>query len=600
MGFDADNEILRDFIIEAEEVLDQLSGQLVELEVQPHNNELLNSIFRGFHSIKGSAGFLQIEPLVTLCHATENVFGSLRNNTISVDAHLMDVILEAFDQVNILFSQVNAGMVLKPASESLIQELNAISEQNITQSNTPDCNKNTDEYKNTEEVSEAEFEDLVNAFQAQSEAQSQVTDSLAQITDSPAQTNSITSPRNKSALQDVKHLDHQLDQYLRVNTQRLDEIMNLVGELVLIRNRCQKLTLPLKDEATSKSIGHLDKVTQALQNAVMKIRMQPIKKVFNRFPKVVRDLARQLDKSVNLELHGEETELDKNLVEAIVDPLIHLIRNAVDHGIELPAARKAAHKPPSGIIRLSAQQAGDQIHIIIQDDGGGMDPSLIKSKALQKNIITPEAAEQLSHVEIFNLIFAPGFSTKETISDISGRGVGMDVVKNKLTQLNGTIEVQSTQGQGTRVDIKVPLTLAIMPTLMVRLAHQIFALPLTHVVEIVPLIPANIHQLAAKNMVRLREKIIPLIFLKQWLMPKLEDLNHSQDEYMVIVSIDSQLIALAVDGLLGQEEVLIKPLDELLQGTPGISGATLTGEGQIALVLDLAGLIEHYYTLSDK
>jgi two-component system chemotaxis sensor kinase CheA len=383
---------------------------------------------------------------------------------------------------------------------------------------------------------------------------------------------------------------------VRVDTKRLDDIMNMVGELVLVRNRLVRLGLNSTDEEMSKAVGNLDVVTADLQTSVMKTRMQPIKKVFGRFPRVVRDLARNLHKEITLELVGEETDLDKNLVEALADPLVHLVRNSVDHGIELPEDRVAAGKPRVGTIVLAAQQEGDHILLTIRDDGKGMDPDVIREIAVKKGAIDRDSADRLSDTECFNLIFAPGFSTKEEISDVSGRGVGMDVVKTKINQLNGSVNVESTLGEGSLIVIKVPLTLAIMPTLMVMLEDQTFALPLVSVNEIFHLDLSHTNVVDGQEVIVIRDKAVPLYYLKKWLVRggMVKQANDSEESHVVIVSVGNRRVGFVVDQLIGQEEVVIKPLGKMLQGTHGMAGATITGDGTIALILDVPGMLKRY------
>ncbi len=390
-----------------------------------------------------------------------------------------------------------------------------------------------------------------------------------------------------------KHGASEAETTVRVDTARLDEIMNMVGELVLVRNRLVRLGLNSGDEAMSKAVSNLDVVTADLQTAVMKTRMQPIKKVFGRFPRLVRDLARQLKKEINLELVGEETDLDKNLVEALADPLVHLVRNAVDHGVEMPDEREAAGKPRMGRVVLSAEQEGDHILLSISDDGKGMDPNILRAKAVEKGLMDKDAADRLSESDCYNLIFAPGFSTKTEISDVSGRGVGMDVVKTKISQLNGSINIFSAKGQGSKIVIKVPLTLAIMPTLMVMLGNQAFAFPLVNVNEIFHLDLSRTNVVDGQEVVIVRDKALPLFYLKRWLVQG--QVHEEQHEgHVVILSVGTQRIGFVVDQLVGQEEVVIKPLGKMLQGTPGMSGATITGDGRIALILDVPSMLKRY------
>ena len=372
--------------------------------------------------------------------------------------------------------------------------------------------------------------------------------------------------------------------------------MNMVGELVLVRNRL--LSLSNSDDSDSdemgKAISNLDVVTGDLQGAVMKTRMQPIKKVFGRFPRVVRDLARSLKKEINLEMVGEDTDLDKNLVEALADPLVHLVRNSVDHGIEMPDAREAKGKPRAGTVTLSASQEGDHIMLSIKDDGAGMDAEKLKGIAISKGILDTDAAARLSDEDAYNLIFAAGFSTKEEVSDISGRGVGMDVVKTKISQLNGSVKIQSELGKGTELLIKVPLTLAILPTLMVAVKDQTFALPLAVVSEIIDLDMKRTNTVDGQLTLIVRERAIPLFFLEHWLVRNPDRSSRNENGHVVVVQIGNQQVGFVVDALIGQEEVVIKPLDKLLQGTPGMAGATITSDGGIALIVDVPSMLKYY------
>jgi two-component system chemotaxis sensor kinase CheA len=385
----------------------------------------------------------------------------------------------------------------------------------------------------------------------------------------------------------------QAETTVRVDTKRLDQIMNMVGELVLVRNRLLSLSTNVNDESMAKAITNLDVVTADLQGAVMKTRMQPIKKVFGRFPRVVRDLARTLKKEITLELEGEETDLDKNLVEALADPLVHLVRNSVDHGIEMPEERKAAGKPTMGTVKLSASQEGDHILLSIIDDGKGMDPDKLKEIAVSRGVMDVDTAARMSDVDAFNLIFAPGFSTKTEISEVSGRGVGMDVVKTKINQLNGSISIDSRLGIGTTLQIKVPLTLAILPTLMILIGKQTFALPLGSVNEIINLDMKKINTVDSQLTMIVRSKAIPLFYLGEWLARGEVNIDKTTG-HVVVVQTGTQQLGFVVDALIGQEEVVIKPLDELLQGTPGMAGATITSDGGIALILDVPGLLKRY------
>ncbi|MBF8767385.1 chemotaxis protein CheA [Pseudomonas putida] len=739
MSFGADEEILQDFLVEAGEILEQLSEQLVELESRPDDADLLNAIFRGFHTVKGGAGFLQLNELVECCHIAENVFDVLRKGERRVDAELMDVVLEALDAVNGMFAQVRERSEVTPATPELlaalarlaepgsadaapapaapvpvepapVQQAPQATEADITDSEFEQLLDSLDAVKaqaaaaeqmpaepvsgQGDDITDAEFESLLDQLHGKGQFSAEVTAQPVaaaaepvsdEITDAefeslldqlhgkgtfqadalpaakaatpvepaPATTGDDISEQEFEALLDQlhgkgkfngdvagveapasveaaapakveapavsrpagaappaaapkpaaaprapaasadKHAVSEAETTVRVDTARLDEIMNMVGELVLVRNRLVRLGLNSGDEAMSKAVSNLDVVTADLQTAVMKTRMQPIKKVFGRFPRLVRDLARQLKKEINLELVGEETDLDKNLVEALADPLVHLVRNAVDHGVETPDEREAAGKARTGRVVLSAEQEGDHILLSISDDGKGMDPNVLRVKAVEKGLMDKDAADRLSESDCYNLIFAPGFSTKTEISDVSGRGVGMDVVKTKISQLNGSINIYSAKGQGSKIVIKVPLTLAIMPTLMVMLGNQAFAFPLVNVNEIFHLDLSRTNVVDGQEVVIVRDKALPLFYLKRWLVQG--QVHEEQHEgHVVILSVGTQRIGFVVDQLVGQEEVVIKPLGKMLQGTPGMSGATITGDGRIALILDVPSMLKRY------
>jgi len=628
VSFIADEEILQDFLLEAGEILEQLSAQLVELESSPQDQELLNAIFRGFHTVKGGAGFLQLTPLVECCHAAENVFDSLRKGAISVQAELMDAVLAALDAIVTMFNEVQQQQEPTPASDELLANLAALAasgdkpaaavipapmpaapleaeksaSDDITEDEfealldqlhgknqppaaVPQEKLQTPEAAPSELISDNEFEALLDqlhgAGQFNPEAVAPPAEVKAEVQKKPVEKATAAKPAGGEA------------STVRVDTARLDDIMNLVGELVLVRNRLLRLGSGYDDEVMGKTLGNLDLVTADLQSAVMKTRMQPIKKVFGRFPRLVRDMARNLGKDINLELLGEDTALDKNLVEALADPLVHLVRNAVDHGIEMPDVREAKGKPRTGQIILQAEQEGDHILLCISDDGGGMDPELLRAKAVEKGLLEKEAAARLSTNDCYNLIFAAGFSTCTVVSDVSGRGVGMDVVKTQISRLNGSVRIESQQGRGTKIAIKLPLTLAIMPTLMVMLGGQAFAFPLVNVSEIFSLDLSHNHQVDGQEMVMVRGEALPLFYPQRWLVEERDAANTTQG-HVVVLSVANQRAGFVVDQLIGQEEVVIKPLGKMLHGTPGMAGATITGDGRIGLILDVPGLLAHY------
>lgn len=734
MAFDVDEEILQDFLIEAGEILELLQEQLVALENNPDDTNLLNAIFRGFHTVKGGAGFLSLTPMVDVCHEAENTFDLLRTGKRSVNAELMDIILQAVDAINTMFAQTQQGEQQDPADSGLLARLKMLSsgaplpsemasakaaepepvveviiDTPILQETPADRTDNSSSIENVstsiDDINDAEFEALLDAlhgsgkgpvpdavasepvvvkpvapvkapsasgdditddefealldelhgsgkFKAEAEATvkpqavaaptpqpmidaDEITDDeferlldelhgksaapakaevKAPVTPistvasaAPVKAVPVPAPVVAKATVEIAVVDKapakassanvpQGETTVRVDTARLDQIMNMVGELVLVRNRLVSLGISRDDEEMSKALANLDLVTADLQGAVMKTRMQPIKKVFGRFPRVVRDLARTLNKEIDLIMVGEETDLDKNLVEALADPLVHLVRNSVDHGIEMPNEREANGKPRTGTITLSASQEGDHILLKIEDDGAGMDPEKLKKIAITRGVLDEDSASRMTDSEAYNLIFAPGFSTKVEISDISGRGVGMDVVKTRITQLNGTVHIDSMKGKGTILEIKVPLTLAIMPTLMVDVAKQVFALPLSSVSEIFHLDLTKTNIVDGQLTVIVRNKAVPLFYLEHWLHRHKTTFKHGDKKHghVVIVQLGMMQIGFVVDALIGQEEVVIKPLGAMLHGTPGMAGATITSDGGIALILDVPGLLKHY------
>lgn len=661
MAVDFNDEILQDFLIEAGEILEQLGEQLVELEQAPQDTDLLNAIFRGFHTVKGGAGFLNITPLVELCHQAEDVFNVLRQGERQVDLALMDAVLKALDAIDAMLDNIRAGKAPSPADPFLLATLRTFA---VPEDDAAVAKRSAEELKSQPEAAvadlpaeaaydpvEQEFEALLEhaaaidkisplAAGADESGQEEFEKVSGGLPDPRGGTGDQKPPRATEAqalpsggqdeiteeefeaLLDQLHgpgkhlglpgkhpppsaqaLTHPMpagkqkaaaaESTVRVDTQRLDEIMNMVGELVLVRNRFKSLKAALDNEEIAKAVSNLDVVTSDLQLAVMKTRMQPVKKVFGRFPRVVRDLARSLNKEVRLETRGEETDLDKNLVEALADPLVHLVRNAVDHGIEMPAERERIGKSREGVVILSAAQEGDRIELIIEDDGQGMDPDMLRRKAVEKGLMDEETAARLDDRECFQLIFMPGFSTKTEISDISGRGVGMDVVKTRITQMNGTVEVDSIRGKGTKITIKVPLTLAIMPTLMIKLENQAFALPLSSVVEILDLDLSRTNMVDGQPVVLVRERALPLFYLKDWLIQG-QYRETERRGHVVVVNAGGRHVGFVVDDLVGQEEVVIKALGAKLNGLDGLSGATITGDGKIALILDVPGLMKRY------
>ena len=610
---DSGDELLQDFLVEAGELLDALGEQLMELEQSPDDKDLLNALFRSFHTVKGGAGFLGLTPLVEVCHRTEDVFNGLRQGTLALDGLLMDTILVAVDTVTAMFDALRAGETLAPADPALLKQLedaqrpaDAPPAQPPAAAPPPPAAPTSAPLPEPavapaagDEITDDEFEALLDQLQgatpaaAGSAAPPPAPEAAPPAPQPAAQAGAAKKPAPAPrATASPAGKGPPADTTLRVDTSRLDALMNLVGELVLVRNRLVTLRVRGSGEVAEQAVSSLDMITSELQEAVMKLRMQPIRKVFGRFPRVARDVARSLGKEVELHLEGEETELDKNLVEVLADPLVHLVRNAVDHGVESPEERAAAGKPRAGQVLLSAAQEGNAIVIAIEDDGKGMDPEVLRRKAVEKELYSADAAQRLTDTEAWDLIFHAGFSTRAQVSDVSGRGVGMDVVRTAITRLNGAIAIDSKVGSGTRLEIRLPLTLAIFPTLLVTVAERRYALPLASVRELLELDDCRTRRIEGREVVMVRDETMPLHWLSDWFTP---NRPRVEAHHGVVVDLGAgELAALVVDELLGQEDVVIKPLGSVLEGLPGFSGATITGDGNIALILDARSLVARH------
>lgn len=602
---DAADELLQDFLVEAGELLDALGEQLMQLEQSPDDKDLLNALFRSFHTIKGGAGFLGLTPLVEVCHRTEDVFNGLRQGTLGINGLLMDTVLVAVDTVTAMFDALRNGQTLAPADPDLLASLEAVQSMDAGEPAAVPAAAPAPAPApvpvaapgGSDEISDDEFERLLDELQgiaapapappppAPAPVAKPAAAAAAPRAAAPAAPAAPPKPAASGPAAPPETT-------LRVDTSRLDKLMNLVGELVLVRNRLVALRMRSGGEVAEQAISSLDLITSELQSAVMKLRMQPIRKVFGRFPRVARDVARTLGKEVELELEGEDTELDKNLVEVLADPLVHLVRNAVDHGIESPEQRAAAGKPPVGQVLLSAAQEGNAILIAIEDDGKGMDPDVLRRKAVEKGLYSADAAHRLSDAEAWDLIFMAGFSTRDAVSDVSGRGVGMDVVRTAIARLNGNIRIDSKVGVGTRLEIRLPLTLAIFPTLLLGVAGRRYAMPLGGVRELLELASFRTRRVEGREVVMVRDETMPLFWLSDWFAPGRP--RHAASHAVVVDLGAGELVAFVVDSLLGQEDVVIKPLGSVLEGLPGFSGATITGDGSIALILDPRALVARH------
>lgn len=599
------DDIAADFILEAQEILDRLGEQLVSLEQSPQDSDQLNAVFRGFHTLKGGAGFLGIQAMVELCHAAEETLGMARSGQAVLQAHHFDAGQQSLDYLQSMLDSVSAGTEPGYAPPQLIAQFDVNGPVTPAAAAAAPVNGDLitdDEFealldtlhggaaptavtptKTTDDglIGEDEFEALLDQLHGGAAPGAAP---IAVAAPAPAaRPVAAPAPARPAANKPVAEAEHTV----RVDTKRLDAIVNLIGELVLSRNRLKTLRARLHDEELDRAVSTLDIATARLQSAVMRTRMQPVGKVFSRFPKVARDVARNLKKEVELELIGAETELDRNLVEALADPLVHLVRNAIDHGIEMPDLREAQGKMRSGNVRLSAQQEGDYVSIEVQDDGAGIDPERLRAKAREKGLIDPEAAARLSSEECLHLVFLPGFSTKQEVTDISGRGVGMDVVQSRIRELSGQIQIQSELGRGSRFLIRVPLTLAILPTLLVQAGEDIYALPLARVMEVLHAPNTSLGWFDGRAVLDRKSHTLPLVDLRHWLAV---DPIASPLLTIVVLQAGEARFGLVVDQVRGREEVVIKPLPKALRGLRGYAGATLIGDGRMSLILDVDGL----------
>ncbi|TPH42286.1 hybrid sensor histidine kinase/response regulator [Helicobacter pylori] len=649
-------EIMEDFLIEAFEMNEQLDQDLVELEHNPEDLDLLNRIFRVAHTIKGSSSFLNLNILTHLTHNMEDVLNRARKGEIKITPDIMDVVLRSIDLMKTLLvtirdtgSDTNNGK--ENEIEEAVKQLQAITSQNLESTKETSGTKEAPKKENKEEAKgenkenkakaptaensasdnpladepdldyanmsaeevEAEIERLLNKrqeadkerrAQKKQEDQAKPKQEVAPAketpkTETPKAPKTETKAKAKADTEENKAPSIGVEQTVRVDVRRLDHLMNLIGELVLGKNRLIRIYSDVEErydgekflEELNQVVSSISAVTTDLQLAVMKTRMQPVGKVFNKFPRMVRDLSRELGKSIELIIEGEETELDKSIVEEIGDPLIHIIRNSCDHGIEPLEERRRLNKPETGKVQLSAYNEGNHIVIKISDDGKGLDPVMLKEKAIEKGVISERDAESMSDREAFNLIFKPGFSTAKVVSNVSGRGVGMDVVKTNIEKLNGIIEIDSEVGVGTTQKLKIPLTLAIIQALLVGVQEEYYAIPLSSVLETVRISQDEIYTVDGKSVLRLRDEVLSLVRLSD--IFKVDAiLESNSDVYVVIIGLADQKIGVIVDYLIGQEEVVIKSLGYYLKNTRGIAGATVRGDGKITLIVDVGAMMD--------
>ena len=630
-------EIMEDFLIEAFELIEQIDHDLVELEANPEDLELLNRIFRVAHTVKGSSSFLNFDVLTELTHHMEDVLNKARKGELKITPDIMDVVLESVDMMKGLLESIRdngsdaaAGIDIK----NICVRLTQISEGEAPSAAAeapaapaPEPVKEPEPVAPAEEAApevsdaelsklsdsevEAEIERLLKVRKAEDQAR-RASKGIAPKSPeeiAPA-TSAAPAPAPKPAPSRERDADKKVpaassssavaqEQTIRVEVKRLDHLMNLIGELVLGKNRLLKIYDDVEEryegekflEELNQVVSSLSLVTTDIQLAVMKTRMLPIAKVFNKFPRMIRDLSRELGKQIDLEISGEETELDKSIVEEIGDPLVHIIRNSCDHGIEDPETRKAMGKPEKGLVQLKAYNEGNHIVVEIVDDGKGLDADMLKAKSIEKGIITEREADAMSEKEAFGLIFKPGFSTAAKVTNVSGRGVGMDVVKTNIEKLNGIIDIESEVGKGTVMKLKIPLTLAIIQSLLVGTQEEFYAIPLASVLETVRVPIDDIYTIDGKNVLRLRDEVLSLVRLSDVFGVE-KAFDGGDQTYVVIIGVAEAKLGIIVDTLVGQEEIVIKSMGDYLQNIPGIAGATIRGDGRVTLIIDVGAMME--------
>jgi len=590
-------ELMEDFLTEASDLLSDVDSKLMGLEKTPHDRDLLNVIFRGFHTIKGGAGFLNATELVTLCHLTENLFDKLRNGELLLNAELMDTIFAATGEVRQMFGYLSQNRQPEAAPAHLIAALHAALEGKpaaAPQAAVPAPAPQAAAPQTAADLNGPDWNGLYQAVVGGPAPASAPPAPPAPTVPVPDRRAADAPAAKPSPGRRESDGGGGKDNTIRVDTDRLDQVLNLSGEIGLTKNRLTHLRTDILQgrsdavtlRALDQSVSQLDMLVVNLQNAVMKTRMQPIGRLFNKYPRLARDLARQLGKDVELVLFGEETEIDKTMIEDLNDPLVHLVRNAVDHGVEDPAQREAAGKPSKSLVHLGARQEGDHILITIVDDGKGMRPDAIRNKAIEKGLIGPDAASGLDDAQSLALILLPGFSTKDEISSVSGRGVGMDVVKTNIEKLNGVITITSEPGKGSTFTISLPLTLAILPVLLLRLCNQSFAVPLSLVREILSISPDELQQVSGKATMVVRGEVLPVLPLARLIGWEAT----AAPEVGVLMQVGTQSFILSADGFAGHDDVVIKSLDTFRP--KGVAGVTMSSEGEIVLILDIKELLE--------
>jgi len=638
-------EIFEEFLIEAKEHLENLENTLLQLEKDPENQELINSAFRSMHTLKGGAGFLGLTAIVEVAHKAEDLLGKIKEGKIRFTSDIGDILLKAVDSLkNALYGYETEGFA--NVDEEIIKELESVlgGKKEETNKENKEITLETllDKYglshlkgKPIEEILEElvllpphkrpqEIIDFIDRLlnpeettpppQIIQKIEEEAAQKMLELVEEEIVEKDLSENGNNKEEKPVETTQKQAvettqkqaekpatkkqveeeEKVLRIDIKKIEDLMNLVGELVLDRNRLLRAVNELVAKYQDKVVedievatSSIDRVVGDLQLAVMKTRMQPVKRLFQKFSRVVRDLSKIVGKEVELIIQGEDTEMDKSILEKLEEPLVHIIRNSLDHGIEPPEERKRLGKPPVGKIILRAYYQGDRVYIEIEDDGRGIDPDKVARKAIEKGLITKDQLEKMTEKEIVSLIFTPGFSTAEQVSQISGRGVGMDVVMTTVLNFRGTIDIWSEKGRGTKISIAFPLTVGIIRSLIVSISGKKFAIPIFLVNEIVSADNAEIKHLSGRNVLLLREKTLPLLDLSEILK-----LQKSNVGYVIVCILGNQRIAFTVEDLFGDEEIVIKPLGKIFGDIKGISGATITGDGKVVLILDIVELIK--------
>ncbi len=598
--------IINEFLTESYENLDQLDQDLVELEANPDETSLLASIFRTIHTIKGTCGFLGFSKLESIAHVGENLLSRLRDGEMKMTPQIANALLAMVDAVRQILSCIENDRAEGDVDYSKLIEVLHKLNNGETVDEIPSLSGNDGEVAVPAEPPAAEQS---NGNASDGPAETAVVEATPETTPEPvaAEPTAPVAPDATATPDAPVATDKKLsagESSIRVDVVLLDQLMNLVGELVLSRNQIIQFASSEKDSSFLTTTQHLNQLTSELQEGVMKTRMQQIGNIWSKYPRVVRDLTQSIGKKVRLEMEGKETELDKTLIEAIKDPLMHMVRNSVDHGIEMPDTRVANGKEPEGVLSLRAYHEGGQVNIEINDDGGGIHPEKIKQKAIQKNIITAERAEKMSDRELVNLVFAPGFSTAEQVSNISGRGVGMDVVRTNIEKIGGSVDINSVVGKGTSLKIKIPLTLAIIPALTITCKGSRFCIPQVSLLELVRLDPERaekeVEMIQGSPVYRLRGNLLPLIYLSTELGFPGAPVREGESVNIVILQADNKQFGLVVEKILDTEEIVVKPLGNQLKGITAYSGATIMGDGKVALILDVMGLAQNAHVITEE